>query len=1219
MILLNGNSLTAARVVPVEKMGMQLREKESSATLTPADPEGISVGSWLQDNENPGAGIVWRARSIQQAFDQRTVQITLEHIICTLKDRILFGEITAATITGNTSATTCTAKQAIQYILSQQSDWTLGNFSAAYESVSNSYKFNGDTLFDALETVTKTLSDAWWSYGMNTYPFTLNITQKSSGVGNEMRAGRNLRTISRTIDRTGMYTRFYPIGKDDLHVSGGGYVEKNVSTYGIVSKVETDNSLDTEAELTAWANERLNAHAQPTVTIKATGLAISQATGETLDALEIGKICRVPLPEYDTTIQERILELNWGDKKNQPEDVQVTMANSRTDATRIISDALKKSGRSSRATAKRNKEDHAWFEDTNDHVSMTAIGIIGVDAQGNPNWTRMSEFIADGEGLHAKVETQIGGITDRVSSLEVSETEIRADVAAASSTMYSVVSQTATNFHTEVSKRAKVFIQLNDPALDPNIRPTLSDGDIWIKATSVHSWSEMNSTTWTGASTVEWNRFSGAEQNVWDSVRERWEPVSDRGLVTEWGTRIDQTERNISLIVRAIGAIDPTAIAEIDVSAEAISLAVSTAKSELYSVVLQTATNISSQVSNNIAGISSYIDQTASTINQAVAKKNKVYIQLTDPAASGSGNTVIDGDIWIQSTANDNIKPTWSELSAKTWTSQSSTNWRDYYSSKWYARKSGAWELMREDADVVEIGTKIEQDEKQIALIARTVDANHQELGSRLTVTAQSIRGEVHAAKSTLYSVIEQTATQIRAEVQNTTEGLQSSITQTASSIATQVSAAKSTLYSVIEQTATQINSKIADEVSGLSSSITQTASSIRSEVTAAKSTIYSSIEQTASSIRSEVANDVAGLSSSITQTASSISAEVTRAQNKETELEGKLIVEAGKAGIAVSLKDNRTVLYYYSTSQFPAEGDGSKLYLSVSTSTYYEWKNNQYVTCTGPGAELNAASVVTAINDGESSVIISADHINLNGYVKATDITANYLKAKLSDIDLISTYGITVSNNVVSTGGYVMAPYVYLGTLGNASEIHDSIHDLQIVFDDNDKEYTLQKKDYNSSSWVDVGTFKPAATTLGGSWSSNTYTVTASPQGETKSISVKSRFGASNGHYFAETYDSSAGTSIGNTSVEYKLAQKGNYVEIDDTNGTRISNTPNIQVSATHSIDIPTDQIYTSDRSTGTKLNVLRNKYETARADGDYVMFRVDCGGTVKWYYMEP
>jgi hypothetical protein len=217
MILLSGHSLAPARKVPMEALSLSLKERESTATMTPADMTGISVSSWFQDDTDPGRWIVWRVKSISQAYATDTPTVQLEHIINSLRDNVLFGEITAATITGNPKATTCTAEQAVRFILSYQRDWVLGSFGY---NVSNPYKFDGESLFDALETVTNSLTGAWWSYDMSVYPFRLNITAKPDGVASEMRAGRNLNVITRTIDKSGMYTRMYPTGKDDLHITG---------------------------------------------------------------------------------------------------------------------------------------------------------------------------------------------------------------------------------------------------------------------------------------------------------------------------------------------------------------------------------------------------------------------------------------------------------------------------------------------------------------------------------------------------------------------------------------------------------------------------------------------------------------------------------------------------------------------------------------------------------------------------------------------------------------------------------------------------------------------------------------------------------------------------------------------------------------------------------------------------------------------------------------
>lgn len=406
MILLTSGSLTAVKPIDAVEMDLSLKERDSTASFSVESTDGISVNSWMKDDvSGPGEGIIWRVKGIRQNFGNGFPEIDLEHIICTLKDRILFGEITPETITGVEGATSCTAQQAVSYILALQSDWVLGTFS--FGSVESAYKFNGENLFDALRKVSDTFDEPWWSYDLSVYPFRLNITAKPSGVACEQRAGRNLQTISRTIDKTGMYTRFYPIGKDDLHVTGD-YVSLNESTYGVISKVETDQSIDTEAGLTAWANERLSKHAQPRVNITINGLDLSRATGEALDSLTLGRICRVPLPEYNTTIEERITELSYADKLNKPESVTITLSNEKDDKTTfaaLITNEIKTgggpSGGGARAGAVQQKEDHAWLEDNTDSIGF----VVGKNENG--------KFIKAGE-ISLAINTSTGESEARI-------------------------------------------------------------------------------------------------------------------------------------------------------------------------------------------------------------------------------------------------------------------------------------------------------------------------------------------------------------------------------------------------------------------------------------------------------------------------------------------------------------------------------------------------------------------------------------------------------------------------------------------------------------------------------------------------------------------------------------------------------------------------------------------------------------------------------------
>ena len=427
MLLLSGHSLKASRKVPLNAMSLQLNERESSASITPADMTGITLNSWFQDETDPGSGIVWRVRSIRQTYGTNTTVVQLEHAVSVLKDQLLFGEVKTETMAGKKGATTCTATQAIKYILSKQSDWALGSIDY---NVSNPYKFDGDTLFDALETISNSLQDCWWSYDFSTYPFKISFKKKSEAIGTVMRAGRNMTALSKNIDKSGMYTRHYPIGKNELTLDGAGYVERNTDKYGVISKTETDQTIDTVAELKRWSNERLNIHAEPVVTIDVEGLELAEQTGETLDKIVLGRKCYVPLPEFDTEILETITALNYPDKLFKPKVFRATLANNRNDITKIISNAIKSGGRSGRASAKKNKEDFAWFEDTNTHVAMCAKGIVGVDAKGNPNWTRMSQIYVDGNGISQTVETVKKGQSEMKSSIDQHEDYIKQTVEA---------------------------------------------------------------------------------------------------------------------------------------------------------------------------------------------------------------------------------------------------------------------------------------------------------------------------------------------------------------------------------------------------------------------------------------------------------------------------------------------------------------------------------------------------------------------------------------------------------------------------------------------------------------------------------------------------------------------------------------------------------------------------------------------------------------------
>ena len=276
--------------------------------------------------------------------------------------------------------------------------------------------------------MTASLADAVWEYDLTQMPFRLHIRHMSDEVASEMREGRNIQSLRYTIDRSRMYTRFYPIGKNNLHIAGE-YVARNEDLYGTVCKIETDQSLDTEGKLRAWANERLSRHCEPAVTVTVQGIDYSQATGEPLDNVQLNKKCRVPLPKYSTTIVETVKKLSWPDKIKEPKRFTVTLANILEDVASIVNRETAKSAGGGRGGAKQQEEDHAWFVDTTEKVGMVAEAVAG-SINGHPNWSRVAELMVDGNGVDARVTRAEGDIVTHTARLDLTDSAITAEVTA---------------------------------------------------------------------------------------------------------------------------------------------------------------------------------------------------------------------------------------------------------------------------------------------------------------------------------------------------------------------------------------------------------------------------------------------------------------------------------------------------------------------------------------------------------------------------------------------------------------------------------------------------------------------------------------------------------------------------------------------------------------------------------------------------------------------
>ena len=429
MYLLQGQSLTPAAWFMPESMPAQLVDSgisTASIVLGPDAPD-VTVGAWLLDDQakHPALkGLVWRVKSVETNFTAGTRTLQLEHMIALLQDDILFGERKTKDISGKSTAT---ARQAAEYALKGQSIWALGD--CEYDRALP-YSFNNVTRYNALTTVCGTLKDWCWEYDLSRLPFRLHIRQKSSEMGCELRMGRNLSAIKMTLDRSQMYTRFYPVGARNKTLPEK-YLEKNTEAYGVVAHTATDQSQSNDAMMRAWAEEMLEKHAEPELNLTITALDLSAASEEPLDNIRLGMICRVPLPEFGTVIRQRVSRMQWRDALADPESISVTLANAITDVATILKQMGGGASSNAGGSAKAQEEDHAWLVDTTDHVGMVAEAIIGKEGE-TVDWSRVASIIVDGEGIHQRVVKAQADIIVNTTAIEMNEKRIQLEATARS-------------------------------------------------------------------------------------------------------------------------------------------------------------------------------------------------------------------------------------------------------------------------------------------------------------------------------------------------------------------------------------------------------------------------------------------------------------------------------------------------------------------------------------------------------------------------------------------------------------------------------------------------------------------------------------------------------------------------------------------------------------------------------------------------------------------
>lgn len=249
-------------------------------------------------------------------------------------------------------------------------------------------------VLDAMLSILEQKPSCMLKFNFSTTPWTVSVAERGDSVSAEGRLSRNIRSAKVITDDTELCTRlYYQIPSTD---SEGKPIQvwthmdaSTINTYGVVEREFQGGSGYTESEADAAASEYLRRHKRPRVTIEIDAEELSSITGETFDRFTIGKMMRLALPDYNTTVSENITGLSWQDVINFPNQMTVRLGDEEDTVVNFLHDVDKNGGtdggNGGGGGGGRKKNDDEWkeyrtrFEKDDYHLALVSERVDRAD------------------------------------------------------------------------------------------------------------------------------------------------------------------------------------------------------------------------------------------------------------------------------------------------------------------------------------------------------------------------------------------------------------------------------------------------------------------------------------------------------------------------------------------------------------------------------------------------------------------------------------------------------------------------------------------------------------------------------------------------------------------------------------------------------------------------------------------------------------------------
>lgn len=315
-----------ARLQPLSAaLHMKLLDLSEAELCLPAGEPTISLREMIEMYDEQGSAGIFRAAAVEERSDG-TRSLRLEHALATLGDCML-----------PPFAFTGTVREALSQLLAHQDvpRWALGEVEVpdAY-TVILATKYTD--LLSAVRQVLAFLPDGYALFcDQSESPWKLHLRALSAEDACEGRLSCNLQSVRYTQDAGWLCTRVYPFGVQTeekslslVPLEGTDHLDSAVqSTWGVISRTFQSDLIFDVPTLREVAQRYLEEHAVPDVTVTASAVDLSAATGERMDDFRLGEICRLALPDMRMLLRLRIVAMDKPDLYGAPGQTVLTLTN----------------------------------------------------------------------------------------------------------------------------------------------------------------------------------------------------------------------------------------------------------------------------------------------------------------------------------------------------------------------------------------------------------------------------------------------------------------------------------------------------------------------------------------------------------------------------------------------------------------------------------------------------------------------------------------------------------------------------------------------------------------------------------------------------------------------------------------------------------------------------------------------------------------------------